>query len=137
MCRQKYDIPPYSYAKSNRQVALVLLHSDWAITNAEPLAPHIVSVGPLTAAPAKALPPDLEEFVQSAGDQGVVYAIPGMPRSIQLPPQESSCSPSNLLQMQVCMCAGGRVYQRGSRQAFLVVRTSGGSDLSRFNALVC
>lgn len=84
VCRQKYDIPPHSYAKSNRQVALVLLHSDWATTNAEPLAPHIVSVGPLTAAPAKALPSDLEEYMQSAGDQGVVYAslgttaIPGM-----------------------------------------------------------
>ncbi|KAL0040129.1 hypothetical protein WJX79_007837 [Trebouxia sp. C0005] len=74
---QKYGIPPYSYAKSNRQVALVLLHSDWATSNAEPLAPHIVSVGALTAAPAMALPSDLEEFVQSAGDQGVVYASLG------------------------------------------------------------
>ncbi|KAL3131772.1 UDP-glycosyltransferase [Trebouxia sp. C0009 RCD-2024] len=74
---QKYAIPPYSYAKSNRQVALVLLHSDWAITNAEPLAPHIVSVGALTAAPAKALPSDLEDFVQSGGEHGVVYASLG------------------------------------------------------------
>ena len=83
-CRQKYAIPPYSYSKSNRQAALVLLHSDWATTNAEPLAPHIVSVGALTAAPAKALPSDLEGFVQSAGEHGVVYAslgttaIPGL-----------------------------------------------------------
>lgn len=83
-CRQKYAIPPYSYSKSNRQVALVLLHSDWANTNAEPLAPHIVSVGALSAAPAKALPSDLEEFMQSAGEHGVVFAslgttaIPGL-----------------------------------------------------------
>ena len=75
--RQKYGIPPYAYSKSNRQVRLVLLHSDWATTNAEPLAPHIVSVGALTAAPAKALPSDLEDFVQSAGEQGVVYASLG------------------------------------------------------------
>lgn len=74
---QKYAIPPYSYSKSNRQAALVLLHSDWATTNAEPLAPHIVSVGALTAAPAKALPSDLEGFVQSAGEHGVVYASLG------------------------------------------------------------
>ncbi|KAL0023973.1 hypothetical protein WJX77_004925 [Trebouxia sp. C0004] len=74
---QKFAIPPYAYSKSNRQVALVLLHSDWATTNAEPLAPHIVSVGALTAAPAKALPFDLEEFVQSAGEHGVVYASLG------------------------------------------------------------
>ncbi len=84
VCRQKYAIPPYSYSKSNRQAALVLLHSDWATTNAEPMAPHIVSVGALTAAPAKALPSDLEDFVQSAGEHGVVYAslgttaIPGL-----------------------------------------------------------
>lgn len=77
VCRQKYNIPPYTYSKSNRQVALVLLHSDWATTNAEPLAPHIVSVGALTAAPAKALPSDLEEFMQSAGEHGVVYASLG------------------------------------------------------------
>ena len=85
MCRQKYAIPPYTYSKSNRQVTLVLLHSDWATTNAEPLAPHIVSVGALTAAPAKALPSDLEDFMQSAGEHGVVFAslgttaIPGTP----------------------------------------------------------
>ena len=84
MYRQKFAIPPYAYSKSNRQVALVLLHSDWATTNAEPLAPHVVSVGALTAAPAKALPFKLEEFVQSAGEHGVVYAslgttaIPGL-----------------------------------------------------------
>ena len=76
-CRKKYNIPPYSYSKSNREVALVLLHSDWAITNPEPLGPHIVSVGALTAAPAKALPSDLEEFVQSAENHGVVYASLG------------------------------------------------------------
>lgn len=75
--RKRYDIPPYSYSKSNREVALVLLHSDWAITNPEPLGPHIVSVGALTAAPAKALPSDLEEFMQSAKNHGVVYASLG------------------------------------------------------------
>ena len=77
VCRQKYDIPPFSYAKSNRQVALALLHSDWATTNAEPLAPHIVSVGALTAAPAKALPSELNEWVESAGEAAIVYASLG------------------------------------------------------------
>ena len=77
MCRKKYNIPPYSYSQSNREVALVLLHSDWATTNPEPLGPHIVSVGALTAHPAKALPSDLEEFMQSAGKHGVVYASLG------------------------------------------------------------
>jgi hypothetical protein len=75
--RSQYDIPPYSYLKSNRQAALVLLPSDWAITNAEHLAPRMVAIGAITAAPAKALPSKLEEFTQSAGDHGVVYASLG------------------------------------------------------------
>lgn len=75
---QRFDIPPYSYKKSNRQAPLVLFPSDWAITPAEPMSPHLVSVGPITAAPAKALPSDLEAFVQSAGDAGVVFASLGV-----------------------------------------------------------
>jgi len=76
-CRRKYNISPFSYLKSNRQAALVLFPTDWAVTNAEPLAPHMVAVGAITAAPAKALPSELEEFMQSAGDHGVVYASLG------------------------------------------------------------
>ena len=41
------------------------------------MSPHLVSIGPITAAPAKALPPDLEAFVQSAGERGAVYASLG------------------------------------------------------------
>ena len=77
LCRQQYNIPPYSYMKSNRQVPLVLMHADWANFNANPMAPHMVAVGAITAAPAKALPLDLEEFMQSAGEHGVVYASLG------------------------------------------------------------
>ncbi|KAL0043379.1 hypothetical protein WJX79_003197 [Trebouxia sp. C0005] len=74
---RQYNIPPFSYLKSNRQAALVLFPTDWAINNAEPLAPHMVAVGAITAAPAQALPSELEEFMQSAGDHGVVYASLG------------------------------------------------------------
>ena len=87
-CRQPFDIPPYSYRNSNRQAPLVLFCSDWATTAAEPMSPHLVSIGPITAAPAQALPPDLEEFVQLAGEHGVAYAslgttaIPGKQRWI-------------------------------------------------------
>ncbi len=77
LCRRQYNIPPFSYLKSNRQAALVLFPTDWAINNAEPLAPHMVAVGAITAAPAKALPSELEEFMLSAGDHGVVYASLG------------------------------------------------------------
>ena len=37
----------------------------------------MVAVGAITAAPAEALPSELEEFMQSAGDHGVVYASLG------------------------------------------------------------
>ena len=37
----------------------------------------MVAIGAITAAPAKALPSELEEFMQSAGDHGVVYASLG------------------------------------------------------------
>lgn len=72
-----YNISPHSYGKSNRKAAAVLFHTDWAISNAAPISPHMVVVGPTTATPAKALPVDLEEFVESAGDNGVVYASLG------------------------------------------------------------
>ena len=41
------------------------------------MSPHLVSIGPITAAPAQALPQDLEAFVQSAGEHGTVYASLG------------------------------------------------------------
>ncbi len=37
----------------------------------------MVAIGAITAALAKALPSELEEFMQSAGDHGVVYASLG------------------------------------------------------------
>ena len=41
------------------------------------MAPHMVAIGAITAAPAQALPLELEDFMQSAGDHGVVYASLG------------------------------------------------------------
>ena len=76
-CRVSYNIPPYSLLQSNRQACLVLFPTDWAVTNAQPLAPHMVVIGAITAQAAKPLPQELESFVQSAGDHGVVYASLG------------------------------------------------------------
>ena len=41
------------------------------------MAPHTLAIGAVTAAAAKPLPADLEEFVQSAGKHGVVFASLG------------------------------------------------------------
>lgn len=76
-CRVRYNIPPYSLLQSNRQACLVLFPTDWALTNAQPVAPHMLLIGAITAQPAKPLPQELESFVQSAGEHGVVYASLG------------------------------------------------------------
>ena len=63
--------------QSYRNACLALISSDWALVNPEPLAPHIVLMGAITAKPPKPLPADLEQFVQSAGTHGVVFASLG------------------------------------------------------------
>lgn len=83
-CRRHYDIAPYSMSKSYQQAALVLAGSEWAVSSAQPLSPHIVLFGAVTAKGPQPLPPHLESFVGSAGEHGVVLAslgstaIPGM-----------------------------------------------------------
>ena len=84
VCRRHYDIAPYSMSKSSQQAALILAGSDWAVSSAQPLSPHIVMFGAITAKDAQPLPPHLESFVGTAGEHGVVFAslgstaIPGM-----------------------------------------------------------
>ena len=53
------------------------MHHDWATTPANPMGPHMLATGTLTAAPAKALPADLESSMESAGEHGVVFASLG------------------------------------------------------------
>ena len=83
-CRRQYAIAPYSMSKSFQQAALVLAGSEWAVSSAQPLSPHIVMFGAITAKDAQPLPPHLESFVGTAGEHGVVLAslgstaIPGL-----------------------------------------------------------
>jgi len=83
-CRRHYDIAPYSMSKSYQQAALLLAGSEWAVSSAEPLSPHIVMFGAITAKSPQPLPSHLESFVGTAGEHGVVLAslgstaIPGM-----------------------------------------------------------
>ncbi len=76
-CRRQYDIAPYSMSKSSQQAALVLAGSEWAVNSAQPLSPHIVMFGAITAKDAQPLPPYLELFVGTAGEHGVVLASLG------------------------------------------------------------
>ncbi|DBB05885.1 TPA: hypothetical protein ACH3X3_009889 [Trebouxia sp. C0006] len=72
-----YDIAPYSLSKSSQQAALILANSEWAVNSAQPLSPHIVLFGAITAKDAQPLPPHLESFVGTAGEHGVVFASLG------------------------------------------------------------
>ena len=82
--RRHYDIAPYSMSKSSQQAALILAGSDWAVSSSQPLSPHIVMFGAITAKSPRPLPPHLESFVGAAEEHGAVFAslgstaIPGM-----------------------------------------------------------
>ncbi|XP_071509228.1 UDP-glucuronosyltransferase 2A3-like [Diadema antillarum] len=51
---------------------LVLANVDFAVEFPVPLQPHVKAVGGLSTEPAKRLDEDLEEFVQSSGDAGII-----------------------------------------------------------------
>lgn len=84
VCRRHYDIAPYGLSKSSQQAALILAGSEWAVSNAQPLSPHIVIFGAITAKSPQPLPPHFESFLGTAGEHGAVLAsmgstaIPGM-----------------------------------------------------------
>ncbi|DBB08133.1 hypothetical protein WJX82_009623 [Trebouxia sp. C0006] len=73
----KHNIAPHSYRESGRRSCLVLVNSHFALAPPRPLGPKVHVVGPLTAKSPEPLPADLEAFMQSAGQFGVVYASLG------------------------------------------------------------
>ncbi|XP_064097581.1 UDP-glucosyltransferase 2-like [Macrobrachium nipponense] len=52
---------------------LTLVNGHFALDGPMPLLPTQVEIGTINAMPPKPLPKDLEEFVESSGDAGVVY----------------------------------------------------------------
>ncbi|XP_072543530.1 UDP glucuronosyltransferase 5 family, polypeptide G1 [Salminus brasiliensis] len=64
---------PGSTMMAMQQAAdLWLVRSDFVLEFPRPTMPNVVYVGGFQCKPAKLLPPDMEEFVQSSGEQGVV-----------------------------------------------------------------
>ncbi|KAK7891041.1 hypothetical protein WMY93_023004 [Mugilogobius chulae] len=49
-----------------------LMRNDFFLNTPEPTMPNVVYMSGFQCKPPKALPPDLEEFVQSSGDHGIV-----------------------------------------------------------------
>ncbi|KAK9835304.1 hypothetical protein WJX81_000609 [Elliptochloris bilobata] len=57
--------------------ALHLFTADWAIEPPRPIVPNVKYIGGVLVGPSGPLPPDLEEFMVSSGETGVVLASTG------------------------------------------------------------
>lgn len=63
---------PTTLAETMGKAEMWLIRSNWDLEFPHPTLPNVDYVGGLHCKPAKPLPKDMEEFVQSSGDHGVV-----------------------------------------------------------------
>ncbi|KAJ8020898.1 UDP-glucuronosyltransferase 2C1 [Holothuria leucospilota] len=71
--QQKHNISIHkTVAEMYSDAALWLCHIDLTLDWARPVTPNWIPIGGITARPAERLPPELEEFVQGSGDDGVI-----------------------------------------------------------------
>ncbi|XP_072014808.1 UDP-glucuronosyltransferase 2C1-like [Amphiura filiformis] len=71
--KQKYNIKPeMSMLESLTHAEIVFVLSHFALDFPRAYQPNVVSVGGLSATRPKPLPKDLEDFMQSSGDAGVI-----------------------------------------------------------------
>ncbi|XP_037387454.1 UDP-glucuronosyltransferase 2A2-like isoform X1 [Pygocentrus nattereri] len=68
----EYLSRPTSYCELMGKADIWLIRTYWDFEYPRPLLPNFIYVGGLHCRPAKPLPQDLEEFVQSSGDDGIV-----------------------------------------------------------------
>jgi len=68
---------PGSHAESQAKTGIVLAQSTWGLEFSHPIVPAFKVVGPILPEPGKPVPPELEAFIQSAGDHGVIYVSLG------------------------------------------------------------
>ncbi|XP_002742140.1 2-hydroxyacylsphingosine 1-beta-galactosyltransferase-like [Saccoglossus kowalevskii] len=69
----KHNVIPERHLLSN----LHILVKDFAIDYVHPLGPNVIPIGLLTARPANNLSTDLEEFMHSSGNEGVIVVSIG------------------------------------------------------------
>ncbi|XP_078343761.1 UDP-glucuronosyltransferase 2C1-like isoform X2 [Oculina patagonica] len=74
--KDKYNITPgISFHEALGKVELVIIQADFALEYPQPLLPGNIMVGPITVqAEPSPLPPDLVDFINSAGGNGFVIA---------------------------------------------------------------
>ncbi|XP_030852175.1 UDP-glucuronosyltransferase 2C1 isoform X3 [Strongylocentrotus purpuratus] len=63
------DLQPSELYKRSQ---LLLVNVDFALEFSIPIMPHLIPVGGLSSGPANSLNQDLEEYVQSSGDAGII-----------------------------------------------------------------
>ena len=76
--KHKYNIrPDLGFHEFMQSEEITLVAGDFAVNYARPLPPNIIMIGSLTSSPASPLPKDLEIFMQSSGDEGVILVSMG------------------------------------------------------------
>ncbi|KAL9988931.1 hypothetical protein ACROYT_G003427 [Oculina patagonica] len=75
--KKKHNITPEKSLHQTFQKVDIVLYQSNPIDYPRPLLPNTKPVGPLLSSPAKPLPDELVQFVQGAGDEGVILVAFG------------------------------------------------------------
>nr|XP_055030565.1 UDP-glucuronosyltransferase 2C1-like isoform X1 [Misgurnus anguillicaudatus] len=68
----KYFHPPVHFRELLRGADIWLMRVDFVFEFPRPTMPNVIYIGGFQCKPAKALPQDLEDFMQTSGDHGVI-----------------------------------------------------------------
>lgn len=74
---KKYFGPDVDYSTFSLDADIWLMRNDFIFEFPRPTMPNIIYIGGFQCKPSKPLPADLEEFVQSSGDHGVIIMTLG------------------------------------------------------------
>ncbi|EDV26580.1 uncharacterized protein TRIADDRAFT_13360, partial [Trichoplax adhaerens] len=76
--KQEFNIrPDLGFYELMLSPEMTLVAGDFAVDYARPIPPNMKLIGPLSCAPASPLPEDLENFMESSGEHGVVLVSMG------------------------------------------------------------
>ena len=76
--KHEYNIrPDLGYYELMQSQEVTLVAGDFAVDYARPVPANMMLIGPLSSLPASPLPEELEKFMQSSGDDGVILVSMG------------------------------------------------------------
>lgn len=85
--KKHFTNPPDIY-DLNRNVSLILLNSHESLNQAVPLVPNLIEIGGFHVRPPKALPKDLQEYLDNAKEGVVYFSLGSNLRSKNLPAEK-------------------------------------------------